>query len=265
MLSSASTLARGVATFRSTAARHASMASVPRVIVGTTTPARAVASPRRLLPSSLALPPRHPSLQLPRQSPRPALLLLPTFAHSPPTPSMDMAQASLSVELICPLSAAMTSTVIGATTPLSCILTRTAATVPHIPLHAAAMLAPMPARSSTTSAQTFTRRAARMAPAAGGSVTRRSSACSASASSHRTGALAITLLPTRPRSARLSILTAWPLTRMSTPSSSARLGAIRGVFLWVKSLARHGVYQTGNKGIWIWDKGFIATSIMTIG
>lgn len=265
MLSSASTLASGAATFRNTAARHASTASAPRAIVGTTTPAREVAFPRRLLPSFLALQPRHPSLRLPRQSLRHALLLLPTFAHSLPTPSTDMAQASLSVELICPLLAAMTSTATGAITLSSCILTRTAATALRIPLHAAAMLAPMPARSSTTSAQMSTSRAARMAPAAGGSVTRRSSACSALASSHRTGALEITLLPTRPRSARPSILTAWPLTRMSTPSSSARLGAIKSVFLWVKSLARHGVYQTGNKGIWIWDKGFIAPSIMTIG
>lgn len=265
MLSSASTLARGAVTFRSTAARHASTASVPRAIVGTTTPAKAVAFPRRQLPSFLALPPRHPSLRLPRRSPPPALLLLPTFAHSPPTPSTDMAQASLLVELTYPLLAAMTFTAIGAITPLSCILTRTAATAPHIPLHAAAMLAPMPARSSTTSAQMSIRRVARMGPAAGGSVTRRSSACSASASSPKTGALEITLLPTRPRSARPNILTAWPLTRMSTPSSSARLGAIKSVFLWVKSLTRHGVYQTGNKGIRIWDKGFIAPSIMTIG
>lgn len=206
------------------AAQRASTTSAPRSTSGAATPARESVLSRRPPLSFPALPAQQPSSRTPRRSPASALLLPPTSARSPQTPSTAMDQASPSVASICPLSAAMTCTATGARTPSSCTLTRTASTAQPILGLPAAMLARMPARSSSSSAQTCTRRAARRAPMAGGSAAMRRITSSAPASSRRTGALATILLPTQPRSARLNTRTAWTRTKTSNPRSSARAG-----------------------------------------
>jgi hypothetical protein len=199
-----STLASGAVAFSSTAARLVCLENAPRAIAGTTTPARVAVLPKRLPPSSRALRPRQPSLRQRQRRRLSALLLPPTFARSPLTPSTDTAQETPSVASPCPLSAAMTSTATGAQTPLSCTSTRTARTARRILPQAAAMLVPMLARSSIRNAPMSTSRAAKMAPAVDGSAARQPSVYSASASSRRTGALETTLPPMRPRSARPS-------------------------------------------------------------